>query len=81
MAQVLDSRVSGVENEFVSAADAMPEDKYSFAPSAGEFKGVRTFAQQAKHVAAINYMVAGAILQEKPPLEVGGENGPDSMNT
>jgi hypothetical protein len=81
VAQVLDSRVSGVENEFVSAADAMPEDKYSFAPSAGEFKGVRTFAQQAKHVAAINYMVAGAILQEKPPLEVGGENGPDSMNT
>jgi uncharacterized damage-inducible protein DinB len=81
VAQVLDSRVSGAENEVVSAADAMPEDKYSFAPSAGEFKGVRTFAQQVKHLAAINYMVAGAILQEKLPVAVGGENGPDSMNT
>ena len=31
VAQVLDSRVSGVESEFVSAAEAMPEEKYSFA--------------------------------------------------
>jgi len=79
--QVLDRGVSGVEKEFVSAADAMPEDKYSFAPTNGEFKGVRTFAQQVKHVAAVNYLVAAAILEEKPPVELGGENGPDSMKT
>ena len=79
--QVLDRGLSGVENEFVSAADAMPEDKYSFAPTNGEFKGVRTFAQQVKHVAAVNYMVGAAILEEKPPVELGGENGPDSMKT
>jgi len=42
IAQVLDRGVGGVEKEFVAAADAMPEDKYSFAPSNGEFKGVRT---------------------------------------
>ena len=81
IAQVLDRSVSGVEKEFVSAADAMPEDKYSFAPTVGEFKGVRTFAQQVKHVAAVNYLVAAAILEEKPPVELGGENGPDSMKT
>ena len=81
VAQVLDHSVAGVEKEFVSAADAMPEDKYSFAPTNGEFKGVRTFAQQVKHVAAINYMVGAAILEEKPPVEVGSENGPDSMKT
>ncbi|PYY09009.1 MAG: DinB family protein [Acidobacteria bacterium] len=79
IAQVLDRSVSNVENEFVPAAAAMPEDKYSFAPSHGEFKGVRTFAQQIKHVAASNYMIAAAILGEKPPVELGGENGPDSM--
>ena len=79
--QVLDRGLSGVENEFVSAADAMPDDKYSFAPTNGEFKGVRTFAQQVKHVAAVNYMVGAAILEEKPPVELGGENGPDSMKT
>jgi len=81
IAQVLDRSVAGVENEFVPAADAMPEDKYSFAPTNGEFKGVRTFAQQVKHVAAVNYMVGAAILEEKPPVELGGENGPDSVKT
>src|ERR1700736_4087428 len=78
---VLDRLTSNIEHEFVPAADAMPEDKYSFAPTNGEFKGVRTFAQQVKHVAAVNYMVGAAILEEKPPVELGGENGPDSMKT
>ena len=33
--------LSGMEQEFVSAAEAMPEDKYNFAPAPtlGEFKG------------------------------------------
>jgi len=79
--QVLDHSVSNVEHEFVSAADAMPEDKYSFAPTNGEFKGVRTFAQQVKHVAATNYMVASGILGEKPPVEIGSENGPDLIKS
>lgn len=81
VAQVMDHAVSGVENQFVSAADAMPEDKYSFAPTSGEFKGVRTFAQQVKHVATVNYMVGASMLEEKPPLDLGDENGPDSIKT
>jgi hypothetical protein len=81
VAQVLDRSVTGVENEFVPAADAMPEDKYSFVPTNGEFKGVRSFAQQAKHVAAVNYLVGAAILEEKPPVDLGSENGPDSLKT
>ena len=81
VAQVLDRSVTGVENEFVPAADAMPDDKYSFVPTNGEFKGVRSFAQQVKHVAAVNYMVGAAILEEKPPIDLGGENGPDSVKT
>jgi uncharacterized damage-inducible protein DinB len=79
--QILDRSVSGAEREFVSAVEAMPEDKFAFAPSNGEFKGVRTFAQQVKHVAAVNYLVASAIVGEKPPLELGGENGPESIKT
>jgi len=81
IAQVLDRSVTGVENEFVPAVDAMPEDKYSFAPTNGEFKGVRTFAQQVKHVAAVNYMIGASILEEKSPVDLGGENGPDSVKT
>ena len=80
-AQILDGGVKSIESEFVPAAEAMPEDKYAFAPTNGEFKGVRTFGQQVKHVAAVNYMVAAAILGEKPPVELGGENGPDSIKT
>ena len=81
VSQVLNNSVTNVENEFVPTADAMPEDKYSFAPTSGEFKGVRTFGQQIKHVAAVNYLLGGAILGEKPPADTGGENGPDSVKT
>jgi hypothetical protein len=81
VSQVLDRSVTNVESEFVPAADAMPEEKYSFVPTTGEFKGVRTFAQQVKHVAAVNYILAAAILDEKSPADTGGENGPDSVTT
>ena len=81
VAQALSQSVTIVENEFVPAAEAMPEDKYAFAPTGGEFKGVRTFAQQVKHVAAVNYILGASILGEKPPVELGGENGPDSVKT
>lgn len=79
-ASVMDRTLSGVEREFVSAAEAMPDDKYSFAPSNGEFKGVRTFGQQVKHVAATNYMIFSAMLGEKAP-DTGGEDGPASITT
>ncbi len=80
-AMVLDHSLTNVEQEVVPAAEAMPEDKFNFAPTQGEFKGVRTFAQQVKHIAAVNYMMAGAILSEKPPVDLGGENGPDNITS
>jgi hypothetical protein len=79
--QVLDRVVKNTEEEFVPAAEAMPEDKFGFAPTNGEFKGVRTFAQQVKHVAAVNYEVGAAILEEKPPVDLNGEAGPASITT
>ena len=65
----------------VPAADAMPEEKYSFAPSAGEFHGVRTFAEQVKHLSATNYINAAAALGEKPPHGEAHETAPDSVRT
>ncbi len=79
--QILDGGVKSIEGEFVPAAEAMPADKYDFAPTNGEFKGVRTFAQQIKHVAAVNYMLGGAILGEKPPVDTGGESGPENIKS
>jgi uncharacterized damage-inducible protein DinB len=81
VAKTLDGYVYRVEKEFAGAADAMPEDKYSFAPTNGEFKGVRTFGEQVKHVATVNYVFGAGILGEKPPIEVNEEKGPDSVKS
>jgi len=83
-AQVLDALVSNAEREVVPAAEAMPEEKYSFVPSNGEFKGTRSFAEQIRHVAAANYQLAARILGEKLPAgKVGAksETAPDSVQT
>src|ERR1041385_6279917 len=81
IAQILDRSVSGIEGERVPAVDAMPEDKFSFAPTAGEFKGARDFATQAKHIAHVNYLVAAGLIGEKPPVDIGEDNGPASMKS
>jgi len=59
----IDSQLDLIEGELMGAAKAMPEDKYGFAPSQAifapaqkvEFATVRTFGQQAAHVAQANY--------------------------
>ncbi len=81
VAQVLDGTVTNMQREFVPAAEAMPEEKFGFAPTEGEFKGARTFGEQIKHVAAVNYIFGAAILSEKIPVDVGGESGPATMKT
>ena len=65
----------------VSAAEAMPADKYGFTPTDGEFKGVRTFGQQVKHLAATNHILAAAALGEEPPPDAGDELGPEAVRT
>jgi uncharacterized damage-inducible protein DinB len=79
--QVLNDWVANIEQLLVPAADAMPEEKYSFAPSAGEFKGVRTFADQVKHLAAANYQLGSRILGEAPPPGTQGETAPESVRS
>src|SRR5450432_3812008 len=58
-AQIYGKLLAGMEKEFVDAAEAMPEDKYDFAPTTGESKGVRSFGSQVKHVAEANYFFFG----------------------
>lgn len=74
-ASVLDNQLSSSEKTVVPAADAMPEAKFDFAPTQGEYKGVRTFGAEIKHMAVANYFYASTILGEKPPVDLGG--GPD----
>jgi len=70
-----------IREAIVSAARAMPADKYGFAPTNGEFKNVRTFSHQIRHLAATNFILAAAALGQDPPADAGDEQGPDSLVT
>jgi uncharacterized damage-inducible protein DinB len=85
---VIDREISVVEREFVSAAEAMPEDKYNFSPVSlnipnSDYKGVRTFAEEVKHVAATNYLLWGPITGDKSPLPADSpnDNGPSALKS
>ncbi|WP_446744067.1 DinB family protein [Silvibacterium acidisoli] len=55
-AEAFTAVLTTMESQIVSAADAMPADKYDFVPTAsGDFKGVSSFASQVKHLAAANF--------------------------
>jgi uncharacterized damage-inducible protein DinB len=79
-AAAFDSQLSVIEWEMMGAVKAMPADKFDFAPSAAifapaqktEFATVRTFAQQATHVAEANYFFYGIVSGLKPDVDVPG---------
>jgi uncharacterized damage-inducible protein DinB len=56
-AESLSAVLGQQSQEVIAAAEAMPADKYDFAPNCpgGDFKGVRTFAEQVRHIAQANY--------------------------
>src|SRR5258707_1290172 len=62
IASAVDRDISAIEKQNVEAAEAMPENRYNFSPEnlnipGSDYKGVRTFALQVKHVAASNYAI------------------------
>ena len=84
IASTIDREISIIEKEIVEAAEAMPENKFDFSPekqniAGSDYKGVRTFGQQLKHVAASNYLIWSPITGEKAPDTVNEGKGPDSM--
>src|SRR6476661_66343 len=86
IASVIDQEISSLEREFVGAAEAMPDDKFNFAPGSlnipgSEYKTVKTFAEEIRHVAATNYLLWGAITGDKSPIESKEDNGPSELKT
>ena len=77
-AKSFDEVLSVFEKEMMGVANAMPADKYSFAPSAAlfvpsqktEYSGVRTFASMVIHIAQANYFYGGALSGLKPEVNV-----------
>jgi len=86
IASAVDQQISTLEREFVSAAEAMPDDKFDFTPVSlnipnSEYKGVKTFAEEVRHVAATNYQLWGAVTGDKSPIESKEDNGPSQLKT
>jgi uncharacterized damage-inducible protein DinB len=86
VASILDREISAIEKLVVDAAEAMPEDKFNFSPETlnipgDDYKGVRSFAVQVKHVGASNYFIWSPITGEKLPEDLKDGNGPESLKT
>jgi len=84
IALTMDALLTVREQQIILAAEAMPEDKYSFVPEGDDFKGSRTFALEVRHVAAVNFGFFSLILGQSPPPGVsytGSANGPDDLKT
>jgi hypothetical protein len=86
IASMVDRQLSAAEKLITDAAEAMPEDKFNFSPetlsiSGADYKGVRTFALQVKHVAASNYALFAPLTGDTFPKDFLGGNGPENLKT
>jgi hypothetical protein len=86
IASTMDREISDVEKEIVEAAEAMPEDKFNFAPASlnipgADYNGVRTFALEVKHVGASNYAIWSPLTGDKFPADFMGGDGSESLKT
>ena len=84
MASEVDRQIRTIEREIVPAVEAMPDDKFNFAPANLNIQGtkpVRTFAEQVKHVATVNFMLWAPLVGEKPPFDINNGDGPASMTS
>ena len=83
---VVDRDISAVEKQIIDVAEAMPEDKFSFTPESlripgSDYKGVRSFAVELKHVAASNWFIWSPLTGEKLPEGLEDGNGPENLKT
>jgi DinB superfamily len=86
IASTVDLEISAAEKLVVEAAEAMPEGKFNFTPEGlnipgADYKGVRTFAQQVRHVAASNYAIWWPLTGDKFPDDFMGGNGPENLKS
>jgi uncharacterized damage-inducible protein DinB len=76
IAESISGTMQFVEGNFLGVAEAMPEDKYSFIPTTGKFDDARTFGEQVKHVACVQFAFFNEFEGKKPPddCETGGHD-------
>ena len=86
ISSVMDRDISAVEKQIVDASEAMPEDKFNFTPEAlnipgANYRGVRSFAVEVKHIAASNWFIWSPLTGDKLPEGLKDGNGPANLQT
>jgi len=86
IASAVDREISTIEKQIFEIAEAMPEDKFNFSPESlnipsSDYKGVRTFAVQVKHVASSNYFIWSPLTGDKVPESIKDGDGPENLKT
>ena len=84
VAATVDRQISAIEKQIVDVAEAMPEEKFDFTPEnlnipGNDYKGVRTFPLQVKHVAASNYAIWSLLTGDTFSDDYIGGNGPQAI--
>jgi Uncharacterized protein conserved in bacteria len=82
----VERQLLNIENSIINAAEDMPENQFNFTPEdlhiqGSNFKGVRTFAGQVKHLATDNYHIWSAITGDPLPPGVVDVNGPVTLTS
>ena len=82
----IERQFNKIESDILSSAEAMPENKYDFTPESlntknSNFKGVRTFAGQIRHLATDNILIWSAITGDAVRSDIEDVNGPKSIKS
>jgi uncharacterized damage-inducible protein DinB len=86
IASAVDREISTIEKQIVEIAEAMPEDKFNFSPEGlsipgSDYKGVRSFGVQVKHIAASNYFIWSPLTGDPLPQGLKDGNGPENLKS
>lgn len=83
---IVNTEITVIERQLLDAAEAMPPDRFDFSPErlslpGSDYKGVRTFAQQLKHVAASNYVLWSRLTGDTAADKFNDGKGPDAVRS
>ena len=86
LASMVDHEISVIEKQVIDATEAMPDEKFNFTPESlkipgDDYKGVRSFAVQAKHIASSNYFIWSPVAGDAVPANIKDGNGPVEMKS
>ncbi len=88
LASMVDREITSVEKLVTDAAEAMPDEKFNFTPESltipgDNYKGVRSFAVEVKHIASSNYFLWSPVTGDAVPASVAASdgNGPADMKS